>query len=715
MDILDGLNEKQKEAVMTTEGYVRVVAGAGSGKTKALTHRYAFLVNMLGVATDNILCVTFTNKAAGEMKSRIRNLIGDHDTGYVCTFHGFCVKELRKDIHLLYYPKNFTIIDQQDQNTILHTVYEERKIDSRRYTYSMARNMISARKDLPELDYISLINQKDNSRLYELYASATKTEDIIFYGYLVEQKKNYALDYDDLINFTYHILSTYEDVRAHWQRKMQYIMVDEFQDVSHRQYQLADILSGYHKNLFIVGDPDQTIYSWRGADVKIFLQFPTSHPNTKTIIMDNNYRSNAPIILGSNSMIEKNSQRIEKKLVPVKMGGSEIVYFHGKNAQEEAKWIACQIDELLKQGYRYENMAVLYRAHHISRPIEEIFLQKKIPYVIYSGVEFYGRKEIKDILAYLKMLLNQDDVSFLRTVNEPRRNFGKKRLELVTTCAKSHNCTLYEALKQNIKHDLIQRSKADEYIKLIEKYRSSYAEYRITDLIEAILEDTGYEAELKSAGEDERLENLAELKQSIYDYEMASHETTSLEEYLQNVALFTNMDKERRKKSVKLMTIHAAKGLEFPVVFVCGLSEGIFPNSRITGYDDMEEERRLAYVAFTRAEDQLFLSDSEGYTFAGEIRCPSRFVFNIDEKYLKYVVPIEPEKKEMFKKRIENSEHFLYEENEKNITVGTRVRHPYLGDGTVQLVDVEHKCYEILFDKVGTPRNIMMTMELEII
>jgi DNA helicase-2/ATP-dependent DNA helicase PcrA len=414
-------------------------------------------------------------------------------------------------------------------------------------------------------------------------------------------------------------------------------------------------------------------------------------------------------------MIEKNSQRIEKKLVPVKMGGSEIVYFHGKNAQDEAKWIACQIEELLKQEYRYENIAVLYRAHHVSRPIEEIFLQKKIPYVIYSGVEFYGRKEIKDILAYLKMLLNQDDVSFLRTVNEPRRNFGKKRLELVTTYAKSHNCTLYEALKQNIKHDLIQRSKADEYIKLIEKYRSSYAEYRITDLIEGILEDTGYEAELKSAGEDERLENLAELKQSIYDYEMASHETTSLEEYLQNVALFTNMDKERRKKSVKLMTIHAAKGLEFPVVFVCGLSEGIFPNSRITGYDDMEEERRLAYVAFTRAEEQLFLSDSEGYTFAGEIRCPSRFVFNIDEKYLKYVVPIEPEKKEMFKKRIENSEHFLHEENEKNITVGTRVRHQYLGDGTVQLVDVEHKCYEILFDKVGTPRSIMMTMELEII
>ncbi|MDD7641377.1 MAG: UvrD-helicase domain-containing protein [bacterium] len=712
-DILQGLNEKQKEAVTTTEGYIRVVAGAGSGKTKALTHRYAFLVDMLGVATDNILCVTFTNKAAGEMKSRIRTLIGDHDTGYICTFHGFCVRELREDIHLMHYPKNFTIIDDQDQNTIFHTVYEDRSIDPRRYPYSLARDVVSAQKEL--LQYIPLINQTDNEKLSRLYESARKPEEIIFYGYLLEQKKNYALDYDDLINFTYHILTTYQDVCSHWQKKLQYIMVDEFQDVSHRQYQLANILSGYHKNLFIVGDPDQTIYSWRGADVKIFLQFPMTHPDTKTIIMDNNYRSNAPIIMGSNSMIEKNSQRIEKKLVPVKTGGSEIVYFHGKNVQEESGWIADTIGALLKRGYNYEDIAVLYRAHHVSRPVEETFLKAKIPYVIYSGVEFYGRKEIKDVLSYLKMLLNQDDVSFLRTVNEPRRNFGKKRLELIRAYAKAHDCSLYESLKANMDQELIQKSKANEYVSLIETYKETYQELRITELLERILAETGYEAGLKSAGEDERLENLAELKQSIYDYEKTANESTSLEEYLQNIALFTNMDKEQRKKSVKLMTIHASKGLEFPIVFVCGLSEGIFPNSRITGYDDMEEERRLAYVAFTRAEDQLFLSDAEGYTFQGESRCPSRFVFNVDERYLKYIVPIEPERKELFLKRIEGSEHFMQEEKEPTIRTGTRIRHPYLGEGTVQLVDHEHKCYEILFDKIGTPRSIMMTMELEII
>lgn len=713
MDILEGLNEKQKEAVTTTEGYVRVVAGAGSGKTKALTHRYAFLVDMLGVATENILCVTFTNKAAGEMRSRIRTLIGDHDTGYICTFHGFCVKELREDIHLMHYPSNFGILDEEDQNTILHSVYEDNHIDSRRYTFSMSRDMVCARKE--SLEYISLINQPDNHKLYEKYKAAAKPEDVIFYGYLIEQKKNYSLDYDDLINFTYHILTKYEDVRLYWQKKLSYIMVDEFQDVSHRQYQLADILSGYHRNLFIVGDPDQTIYSWRGADVKIFLNFPDNHDDTKTIIMDNNYRSNAPIILGSDSMIEKNSQRIEKKLVPVKGGGTQIDFYHGKSAQDEAEYICNQIDELLKEGYHYENIAILYRAHHVSRPVEEAFLKKKVPYVIYSGVEFYARKEIKDMLAYMKMLVNGDDISFLRTINEPKRNFGKKRVDLVTQAARENNISLYEALKNSMGHELIRKSNADEYVELIEKYRKSYRDMRITEVLQRLLEESGYESFLKISGEDERLENLAELKQAVYDYETTSNEDTSLEEYLQNIALFTNMDKEQQKKSVKLMTIHASKGLEFPVVFVCGLSEGIFPSSRVTGFDDIEEERRLAYVAYTRAEDRLFLSDAEGMTFQGESRCPSRFVFNIDEKYVRYVVPIEEEKKAQYLKRISGSERVATLEKTNIITEGTRVRHKYLGDGTVQRVDHEHRCYEILFDKIPTPRNIMMTMELEVI
>lgn len=713
IDLLEGLNDRQKEAVETTEGYVRVVAGAGSGKTKALTHRYAYLVEMAGVSTENILCVTFTNKAAGEMRARIRNIIGDHDTGYICTFHGFCVKELREDIHLLNYPKNFLVMDEEDQNKILHSIYEEKDIDARKTTFSYARNMVCARKE--KLDYIDLMKQPDNKKLIRAYKEAKKVEDIIFYGYLVEQKKNFSLDYDDLINYTFYILSTHNQERDFWQRRMQYVMVDEFQDVSHRQYALAELLSGYHHNLFIVGDPDQTIYTWRGADVNIFLDFDISHPDTNTIVMDTNYRSNSPIIMGSNSLIANNRMRFEKKLVPVKQTGDNILYYHGKNVKDEADWIAEQMISLNRGGVSYADIAILYRAHHVSRPIEESLLEKKIPYIIYSGVEFYGRKEIKDILAYLRMIVQPNDLDFLRTINEPRRNFGKKRVDLITEFAKEHECSLWEALKKCIGEDLIANSKAGEYITLIEKYSKLYRKMKITDLLTNVLEETGYEMALKVAGEDERLENLAELKQAIYDYEVNSNESTSIEEYLQSIALFTNMDKEQRKHSVKLMTIHASKGLEFPYVFVCGLSEGIFPSGRVSEYDDMEEERRLAYVAYTRAEEKLYLSDAEGVTFEGENRIPSRFIFNIDENFISYVNPIDDDKKTMFLSRIEGSERVMEIKKSPTITEGTRIRHKVFGDGTVIKLDFENNCYEILFDRMGTSRNIMMKMELEII
>ena len=487
-EILNTLNEKQKEAVTTTEGYVRVVAGAGSGKTRALTHRFAFLVNVLGVPTDNILCVTFTNKAAGEMRSRIRKLIGDHDAGYICTFHGFCVKELREDIHLLHYPKNFIILDENDQNVLLKNVYLARGIDTKRYPISLARELISARKN--DLRYINLINQINNDKLLSNYAKAQKPEDIIFYGYLCEQKKNYSLDYDDLINFTFFILNNYENIRILWQKRMQYVMVDEFQDVSKRQCMLADLLSAFHKNLFVVGDPDQTIYSWRGADVNFFLDFEKVHHNTKTIIMDMNYRSNAPIILGSNTLIEKNDNRIKKELKPTKSDGELIHFYHGKNVKDEAEWISDTIKLLCDNNYQYENITVLYRAHHVSRAIEETFIQKKIPYVIFSGVEFYSLKEIKDILAYLRMIINQDDVSFVRAINEPRRNFGKKRMELISEYAKKNDMSLYDSLKMNLENELIKKSQAIEFVTLVEKYKNTYCNYRITDLLEKILFET---------------------------------------------------------------------------------------------------------------------------------------------------------------------------------------------------------------------------------
>lgn len=713
MDILNSLNNEQREAVTNTEGYIRVIAGAGSGKTKALTHRYAFLVEELSVSTENILCVTFTNKAAAEMRSRIRRMIGDHDTGYICTFHGFCVQELREDIHLLHYPKTFMIMDEEDQDTLLKGVYEQRGIDTRRFPLSLARDMICGRKE--SLEYIELVRESSNEQLLKTYNEAKKEEDVIFYGYLYEQKKNYGLDYDDLINFTYYILTKYKDVKEYWQQKMQYVMVDEFQDVSRRQYLIADILSGYHKNLFVVGDPDQTIYSWRGADVKIFLGFEDSHPNTKTIVMNRNYRSMEQIILGSNSLIEKNTNRYKKELRPERENNEDILFFHGQSTKEEAEWIVDKIKELSDKGKTLEDIAILYRAHHVSRAIEEALIKEKVPYVLYSGIEFYGRKEIKDIISYLRMLTISDDFAFVRTVNEPRRNIGKSRMEFLSNYVKSKNCTLYEALKENIDNPIFQRTKAKAYIELIEKYKGMYLKMRMTDVLENILIESGYEEMLKNAGENERLDNLAELKQSIFEYETSAHEEVFLSDYLQSIALFTNMDKEQKKHAVKLMTVHTAKGLEFPVVFVCGMSEGVFPSSRTVDYDGMEEERRLAYVALTRAEDLLFLSDCEGQTYDGTNRCPSRFVFNIDEKYIRYVREIDPEQKQKFLKRIEDSEKLFKELKEPTIEEGTRIKHKHLGEGTVVSIDVAHKCYNIKFDAYETERSIMMTASLDII
>lgn len=326
--ILDGLNEEQRQAVTTTEGYVRVIAGAGSGKTRALTNRFAYLVNELGISTSNILCVTFTNKAAAEMKKRIRAMIGDNDTGFICTFHGFCVQVLKEDIHILNYPKNFIILDTEDVNSILHMIFEDMGLNSKDFTFPVLINRFTARKCREP--YINDILNTDNDELRTKFLNADKQEDAIFYRYLYEQKKCFGLDFDDLINFALYILEHHEDIRLKWQSRLEYIMVDEFQDVSVRQYRLAQILCEYHHNLFIVGDPDQTIYSWRGAKVEYILNFDQDYPGARTIIMDKNYRSTPNIIHASNSLIQKNKKRIEKNLVPVKQLAIPVIYNHCK-------------------------------------------------------------------------------------------------------------------------------------------------------------------------------------------------------------------------------------------------------------------------------------------------------------------------------------------------------------------------------------------------
>ena len=634
-NFIDELNEQQKEAVTTTEGYVRIIAGAGTGKTKALTYRYAYLVDELGISTSNILCVTFTNKAAREMSKRIRQMIGDSDTGYICTFHGFCVKLLREDIHAINYPQNFVVMDSEDTEEILKTVYENAHIQSRTYTFDMARDHISAMKN--EMQHIAYLADISNDRLLADYEKASDIPEKVFLGYLYEQKKVYGLDYDDLITIALHILRTDAEKCHKWQERMMYVMVDEFQDVSGNQYALAEILSGYHRNLFIVGDPDQTIYTWRGARIEYILEFDKNHENTQTIFLDTNYRSTPDILAVSNSLIEKNRNRLPHRLVAVKSPEARPLYVHSRTTGDEAQWVTNEIKRLVEAGTKYSDIAVLYRSHFVSRSIEEAFIKTKIPYILYSGTEFYKRKEIKDVLAYLRMVAYADDLSFRRVINEPKRNFGKKRMSMLKSYCETHRCSLYSGLQDLLEEKTVKSTGASAFVDIIENFRRTYKEKSLSDLVTELMAATGYEAMLRQAGEQERLDNLAELKQSIDEYEKISGEENTLEEYLQSIALYTNNDREKDKDSVTMMTIHTAKGLEFLYVFVCGVNEGIFPSKHVDTEAMLEEERRMAYVACTRAERGLYISDAEGLNYDESFRYPSRFIFNIDREAIDYV------------------------------------------------------------------------------
>lgn len=709
-DYLAALNERQLEAVTTTEGYVRIIAGAGTGKTKALTYRYVYLVNELGISTSNILCVTFTNKAAREMSKRIRQMIGDSDTGYICTFHGFCVKLLREDIHAINFPQNFVVMDGEDTEEILKIVYENAHIQSRTYTFDMARDHIAARKT--HMDHIPYLEELGNERLLADYESATAVEDKVFLGYLYEQEKVYGLDYDDLITIALHILQTDESKRVKWQERMMYVMVDEFQDASGNQYELAEILSGYHRNLFIVGDPDQTIYTWRGAKIEYILNFDAEHEDTKTIFLDVNYRSTSEILAVSNSLIEKNKKRLPNRLVANGGSGARPLYIHSRTTGDEAQWMTAEIQKLISIGNSYSDIAVLYRSHFVSRSIEEVFIRSKVPYTLYSGVEFYKRKEIKDVLAYLRMIVYSDDLSFRRVINEPKRNFGKKRMSLLKAYADSHRCSLYNALMDLLEEKSVKTTGATAFVDIIEGFKKTYKEKKLTDLVTEILEQTGYEVMLRQSGEQERLDNLAELKQSIDEFEKTSGEENTLEEYLQSIALYTNSDKEQDKETVKMMTIHTAKGLEFPYVFVCGVNEGIFPSKHVDTEDMLEEERRMAYVACTRAERGLYISDAEGLNYDDSFRYPSRFIFNIDRDTIDYVNELPQRLVDDTKSYIAANEARIYPPNTE-LKSGDRVRHKVFGEGVITDIRGDIGCYVIKFDKVATERNLKIGTGLE--
>ena len=705
MEYLSQLNPAQREAATTTEGYIRVVAGAGSGKTKTLTARYLYLVDVLGISTANILCVTFTNKAAAEMKKRIRQQLPDQDLARITTFHGFCVSLLKEDCHVVGYPKTFLIMDEEDKKAMLSTVFEDLGITGRDITVQEAVDHIGWRKG--GRGYVKTLIDPDLNHLLELVQSASTLKDKILYRYFYEQRKCFALDFDDLVYFALYILNHSKEAREKWQQRLEYVMVDEFQDIDKDQYSLADILSGYHKNLFVVGDPDQTIYTWRGADVKFILEFPSRHPGAKTIYLNENYRSAPQILAASNALIEKNRERLPKRLTAVREGTRKPLYFHAKTGALEADWVTANMRALHEgeEAVSYSDMAVLYRAHYVSRALEESLFKNKIPYVLYSGVEFYKRKEIKDVLSYLRMVYNPDDISFLRTVNEPRRGVGRTRIAVLKVYAAQHGGTLYDALLANLETDSFRRSRARDYARLIEKYRAIFETMDLTDLLAGILQDSGYESALRLSGEEERLDNLAELKQAIFDFTRKAGEDVSLGNYLDHAALFTNMDTGEKAQAVKLMTIHSAKGLEFPVVFVCGLSEGIFPGKRANTREKLEEERRLCYVAFTRAKDRLFLSDAAGQSYDGSFRYPSRFLFNAEKENVDYAVTLDPGLEEKTLEQVRQTEDLGAQKEVPSDLVGKRVSHPVFGPGSVIGVPRDGRGVIVQFDSMVTPRT----------
>ena len=630
--LLEGLNAQQREAVTTTEGCVRVIAGAGSGKTKALTLRYAYLVERLGINCSNILCVTFTNKAAVEMRNRIKRVVGDRDFGYITTYHGFCVKILREDIHKIQYPKQFVIMDIEDQNTALRDIYDELGLSSKDFSFKKMRNYIGNLKDHTNyIDYI--IENKHIKRGDTLSIESVNPEDKVFLRYIDKQMRNFALDFDDLMNFVMYIFEKHNDVLEKWQKRLYYIQVDEMQDTSARQFEFVQLLSDVHKNLFVVGDPDQSIYEWRNSKPELLVDFDKTYPETRTIIMDQNYRSTPNILNLGNDVIKHNKIRIQKDMFTKNPEGSDVIHFHAKSDNEEGLYIASTIQRIAgEKKCKFSDFAILYRAHHASRVVEQSLIKKGIPYVIWGGIRFFERREIKDVLSYLRLVVFGDDLSFLRVINTPSRKLGKAFIRDLKQLSEQNNTTLFEALEANS----LGRKTASEFVDLIKGFRERKDKALLSDFVREILLKTGLMGMYRGDGDEDRLDNIKELQNSIIALEGDGAEEITLENYLQEIALYTDMDVDGKSSDrVKLMTIHTAKGLEFPYVFLCQFTDGILPSYRALKDRRgraLEEERRLAYVAITRAEKALFMTESEGFNYeTGLSKYPSRFLLKIKE------------------------------------------------------------------------------------
>ena len=701
-ELLAGLNEKQQEAVKHTEGPLLIMAGAGSGKTRVLTHRIAYLLEEKGVPPRNILAITFTNKAAREMRDRVIDLVGkDAENMWVSTFHSMCVRILRRDIDRIGYDRNFTILDSADQVSVVKQVLKNLNLDPKQYDPRAMLAAISSAKNelISDQDY-----EKEAGNFFERQVAR------VYSGYQQTLRKNQSLDFDDLIMQTIVLFQRVPETLEYYQRRFQYIHVDEYQDTNHAQYMLVKQLASRFHNICVVGDSDQSIYRWRGADITNILDFEKDYPNAQTIFLEQNYRSTKYILQAANHVIENNRSRKPKKLWTENEKGEKITYYQGATEREEALFVVDEIRSLLQEGYRPEEIAVLYRTNAQSRIMEDVLLKSNITYQIVGGMRFYDRKEIKDMLAYLRLITNpNDDISFERIVNEPKRGIGRTTLERLQNYAALHDISLFETVKE-VDFTGVSKRAANalvEFGELIESLAQQQEYLTATDMVEQVLERTGYEEMLKREGTLEaqsRLENLEEFKTVTQEFEKNAEDKT-LVSFLTDLALIADIDQMDEEESadgkVTLMTLHSAKGLEFPVVFLIGMEENVFPHSR-SMFDDeeMEEERRLAYVGITRAEKKLYLTHAKMRSLYGRTNMNpiSRFIQEIPEELL---IGYEQARKSMFGSAFDNRTgdsrpkrkarrvHQPPSAADETWTPGDKVNHKKWGQGTIVRVQGE--------------------------
>ena len=636
MDLLENLNDKQKEAVLATEGPCLVIAGAGSGKTKVLTHKIAYLIEEKDIKPWNILAITFTNKAAKEMQERITKLIGEKAVEmWIGTFHSICVRILRRYIDRIGYNSDFVIFDTSDQKTLIKQCIKQLNLDDKIYTDRGVLAEISNSK-----------NEMITSEQYSARTNGDLRKEKIAKLYEIYQKKlkeNNALDFDDIINLTIQILTENPDVLEYYSEKFKYVLVDEYQDTNKAQFILITLLSGRHGNITVVGDNDQGIYSFRGADITNILNFEKDFPGTKIIKLEQNYRSTKAILDAANAIIKHNEKKYEKNLWTEQVGGKLPEVARLDNEYEEANFIVEQINKLKREEYyKNKDFTVLYRMNAQSRSIEDIFRRENIPYKMIGGQKFYERKEIKDAIAYLRLIHNNaDNLSLQRIINEPKRGIGQTSMEKIETIAATNGISMYETIKKAEQFGLNKVFlNSREFVNAIEELTAKKNEMLISEILKEVLRKTGYTKALETentAQAESRMENLDEFLTVAMEFEEENSEN-SLAAFLESITLASDVDgMEETEDSVTLMTLHSAKGLEFPVVFLIGMEEGLFPSYRSIGDQrELEEERRLCYVGITRAKEYLFLTCAQQRTIFGSTSCNqiSRFIEEIPKKLL---------------------------------------------------------------------------------